>query len=443
MPEPATESIASSAFLGWEGLDVFLLALLPVLLVLSAFFSGTETALFSMTETERMQLRKRGGIASRAVESLLAQPRMLLITVLLGNMTANVLYFVISSVLTMRAETGLLGGTILAAVTLLTIVLLGEVLPKMLASARRTAFASVAAPLLLTLHNVIAPVRLLLDAIVVVPLSRLTAPREAPPELDEDELHALLEISSRQGVIDPDEQRVLRDVVNLGRLRVRDVMTPRVKMLAVPVGAKRDDVLAIVRETGLTRLPVYRDNLDSIVGILSIKRFLMNAHGPSSGASVFAQAMRSPRYVPAIATLDQLLDHFRTTRSQSAIVVDEFGGTAGVVSVEDVVERLVGDLSSPEPHEARPPRELAPNKWEIDGDISVHDWAEAFGQKLISPRVSTLGGLMIERLGRAPEVGDVVRLGNVELRVTEVDRSRVATAEITLFAQAPERGAAS
>jgi putative hemolysin len=415
-----------------QTLDVTLLALLPALLLCSAFFSGSETALFGMSETERMRLRRRGTFAARAVESLLRDPQMLLITVLLGNMAVNVFYFVISSVLMMRAEAGMLGSAAVALATLLAIVLLGEVLPKMAANAQRERYASLAGPILLTVHNVIAPLRAALARVVVNPLSRLTAPQKAPPLLTAEELQTLLELSSRQGVIDPEEQRVLRDVFSLGRMRVRDVMTPRVRMAAVPADAGPDDVRRLASETRHRRLPVYRGDLDHIIGMLDVKRYLVRVEG---GGVSLRRAMRRARFVPQIATLDQLLEHFRTTHTSTAIVVDEFGGTAGIVAIEDVVERLVGDIAGAEREEIRAPRQIGPQQWELDGELSVHDWAEAFGQRLISPRVSTLGGLIVERLGRAPQVGDGVIVGNVMLKVTEVEGARVATAAVTLLTE--------
>jgi magnesium and cobalt transporter len=133
-----------------------------------------------------------------------------------------------------------------------------------------------------------------------------------------------------------------------------------------------------------------------------------------------------------VATLDQLLEHFRETRTHLAVVVDEFGGTAGIVAIEDVVEELVGDIASKPGREEVQPEPIGPNKWRVGGDASVHEWASAFGPRLIPPRVSTLGGLITARLGRAPRAGDSVELGNVRVDVEQVDRSRVVTAIVTL-----------
>ncbi|MHC4217646.1 MAG: hemolysin family protein [Planctomycetota bacterium] len=414
---------------GWTVVDIPMLVLLPALLLASAFFSGSETALFGLTENQRMLIRRQQSLVSRAVDALLADQRMLLITVLLGNMTINVLYFVISSVLLMRAETGLVGGLLLVAASLLLIILLGEVLPKLLANARRPAFAALISPPLLALHRLLGPLRIGLDRLVVAPLSRLTSPTDAPPRLDEGELAALLEVSTHEGVIDLEEQQILHDVVALSQRRVRDVMTPRVRITAVPVTASRGEVAALTRKTRLTTFPAYRDDLDHIAGVLHVKRYLVD---PRKGEAPLTAHVTPARFVPEIATLDQLLEHFRSSQSRLAIVVDEFGGTAGIVSLEDVVEELVGDIAKEASREEVRPVPIGPNRWRVGGDASVHAWTEAFGRRLIPPRVSTLGGLITAHLGRVPEAGDSVELGNVRVDVEQVDRSRVVTAIVTL-----------
>ncbi|MHC4127423.1 MAG: hemolysin family protein [Planctomycetota bacterium] len=413
----------------WTVVDIPMLAVLPVLLLVSGFFSGSETALFGLTENQRMLIRRQQTLSARAIEALLSDQRMLLITVLLGNMTINVLYFVISSVLLMRAEAGLAVGLLLAAAFLLLIILLGEVVPKLVANAGRPAFAAVIAPPLLALHKLIGPLRIGLNRLVVAPLSRLTSPAEAPPRLDEGELAALLDVSTREGVIDLEEQQVLQDVIALSQRKVRDVMTPRVRIEAVPVTASRDEVTARARKTRLTIFPAYRDDLDHIVGLLHVKRYLLD---PREGEAVLTDHVTLARFVPEVATLDQLLDHFRESRTHLAIVVDEFGGTAGIVAIEDVVEELVGDIASKPGREEVRPEPIGPNQWRVGGDASVHEWASAFGPRLIPPRVSTLGGLITARLGRAPHPGDSVELGNVRVDVEQVDRSRVVTAIVTL-----------
>ena len=364
----------------------------------------------------------------RAVDALLANPRMLLITILVGNMSVNVLYFVVTSVLLLKSGAGVLAGMLLAVFFLVLIILLGEVIPKLLANSNRGRFAALVAPLLLTVHQVIGPLRITLETAIVAPLSRLTSPREPPPRLGQEELAALFEMAGSRGDIDRHEQRILQDVVNLSQRKVRDVMTPRVRVAALPVGGGVAAIRDLAERTRLTKFPVYKGDLDTIVGVVRVRDALLDW---PSGRSPTPQPV-PVHFVPEVATLDQLLNHFRDTRTQLAVVVDEYGGTAGVVAMEDIVEELVGDIASVEERSHSQPTLIGPNRWRVGGDISVHDWSEAFGQRLVSPQVATLGGLIFTRLGRAPRIGDVVELGNVRLEVEQVERSRVVSVIVSL-----------
>ncbi len=416
----------SGGWFGWQTIHVPLLLILPVLLLLSGFFSSSETAMFSLSEMERIDLRRKGGLAGRAVHSLLMNPRMLLITILLGNMTVNVLYFVTSSVLLMEAETSVIGSVVLAVSSLILILLVGEVGPKLLASSHRLGFALLIATPLLAFHRIIGPLRIVLCRLVIEPLHRLTAPLDAPPQLSEEELNSLLQISGEHGVIDFEEQRILQDVLKLQRLKVREVMTPRVQVLALDVTSKRDDVLKLVEQTPRKKIPIFEGDLDHIVGLLHVKPYLLAGPDPT-----LDQHISSTHYVPEMATLEQLLDHFRSTHSAWAVVVDEFGGTAGVVAMEDVVEEVVGDIVSPGEMPQEVPRLIGLGKWRASGHVNVRDWADAFGHRLVSPRTTTLGGLIIEQLGRMPVEGDTVVLGNVRLEVESLKDHRAEFVIIT------------
>ncbi|MHC5112872.1 MAG: hemolysin family protein [Planctomycetota bacterium] len=422
----ADASAPASWLPAWGVVDLPMLLALPVLLVLSGFFSGSETALFGLNEAQRQAFLRGDTLADRAVGTLLTDERMLLITILLGNMTVNVMYFVISTVLMMRSASGAAVQAVLAVVFLLVIVLLGEVGPKMIASSARVRFASITAPLLLTLHRVIGPVRAVLSVGVVAPLSRLTAP-PAPPDLSDAELNALLDISGNEGVIDTREERLLRDVLTMRRLHVRDVMTPRVRMASLDERATRVDVLEATRAQRLTKIPVCGKSLDDVIGVLHVKRYLL---APVPTAVTDPSVMSRAHFVPELASLDQLLEFFRRCGTQSAIVVDEFGGTEGVVSVEDLVEELIGDIVGPDEEPSAPPRLVALGRWLVSGDEPVHDFAEAFSLDCSEVASATVGGLIAEELGRAPEADDEITLDGWRLRVLAVDHARVVSAEM-------------
>lgn len=407
---------------------VLALLLLP-LLAASAFFSGSETVLFGLGENERLQLRRRGDLGGRAVDRLLSEPRMLLITVLLGNMTINTLYMVISSELATAEGLGWTAALLLGPGALLGLIIFGEIIPKVAASTTRMRLAPVVAPPLLVLHRIIGPLRVVIEGVIVAPLARLTAPAESPPTLTAEELAALLAVSGQMGVIDNDEQRLLRQVVRLRRLRVRDVMTPRTRMETIESTASRAEVIAITRRVRLTRLPVHRGDLDEIVGLLPVKSYLLDSRGARAPVE---EHLERPLYVPDIATLEQLLELFRARGAELAIVVDERGGTSGIVAAEDVVEELVGDIVSPEEHAVAPPQRVGGGRWLVDGDMSVHEWGDIFGESLVSPHVATVAGLVLEHLGRLPCTGDTIELGNVILEVLEMEGHRVSRVAVTV-----------
>jgi putative hemolysin len=405
---------------------VIVLAMIP-LLIISAFFSGSETALFSLSVSDRTRLSRNGSVGARSALTLIGDQRMLLLTILLGNMTANVLYFVLGSVILIGID-GAWAHVGFALVTLLAIVLFGEVFPKLIAARHRCRFAMTISPALLIIHTTILPLRAALEFLILAPLRRLVGARRPPLPLTHDELGALLTHSAAEGVIDAREHQVLDEVLELSSIPVREVMTPRTRMISVKKSAARNEVRAVVQETRLRRLPVHDGDLDTIVGILDTKSFLLE---PDEDVTA-GDRMRPPMFVPHLATLDQLLEDFRRRGTSLAIAVDEYGGTAGIVAMEDVVEELVGDITEDTSHEIAAPVEMSDGSWQVDGLMSVRTWAEALGHTLPATSAVTLGGWMTSLLGRAAFEGDVITVEHLRLEVVEMDGRRVAAVKISM-----------
>ncbi|MDP7004623.1 MAG: hemolysin family protein [Phycisphaerales bacterium] len=414
--------------IGWTSLDIALLVTLVPLLILSAFFSCSETAFFRLGQSQLIELRQRKTQPANAVLYLVRNRRNVLITILIGNMTANVLYFVVGSVLMLHTPGNIAVEIGIASGTLFSIVIFGEVLPKMAATARPIGISSLLAPPLLLLHRLITPIRRSVDFLIITPLSRL-ASTSKPEPLDARELATLVELSSNEGIIDQDEQRVLYEVVELSRIRVREVMTPRVRMIAAPSSASEDEIRAIISKTQLTQIPIFGEDLDDIRGMLHSKRYLQRS---IEGQTQLLASTTRPQYIPKVATLDQLLTRFRESKTRLAIVVDEFGGTAGLVTLEDVLEELIGEIGDKDHHEIIPPKQLEDNKWLLDGNTGVRGWAVATGLILDNCPAATMGGLIAATLGRIPEIGDSIELGNLNIEVNSMDEFRVATVIVSL-----------
>ena len=426
--------------------NVTMLATLPVLLVLSAFFSGSETALFSLTRHERARLARSGRFTDGLLSRLLSETRALLITLLLGNMTINVLFFVISSMLLLQLRG--VGGvliTLASVLPLLTIILLGEVLPKLVASRLRVSYARVVSVPLWTVHRVFSPIRLASQHLVITPLARLIEPPNRPPELSTQELESLLALSQRHGVIDPGEERLLQQVLDLGQLKVCDLMVPRVDIQAYDLEDDPARLIELVKRTQLRHLPVYRGTLDELVGMVYSRQVLL--HRPTTREDV-RKLIRQVKFVPEQQRGDQLLVELRKSGATLAMVVDEYGGTAGLITIEDVVEQMVGEIPGPYETAAGPLVEpIGSGAWRVSASLPVAEWAEFFGH---SPAVQgvgelqtvrTIGGLVMARLGRVPQPGDQVTLGNVVMTVEQMTGNRVRTVRINLRNDQPDASA--
>ncbi len=423
-----------------------MLVTLPVLLMASAFFSASETALFSLTRHQRVRLKRSRSLAAASVGTLLNETRDLLITLLLSNMTVNVLYFVVSTVLLIRMRRDHNAGALLMAVLtvapVLGLIILGEVLPKLFATRMAMQWSQWAALPLLVVHRALWPVRRVLGAFIVAPLARLIAPRNRPAALSAEELQTLLDLSKQYGVIDTEEEHLLQQVLELSQLRVHDLMTPRVDMEGFDLNDDPSALIELIRRTRLSRIPVYVDDIDHIEGVIYARQALLRM--PRSREDV-KKLVRQVKFVPEQQRADQLLVDLRKTGMTFAIVVDEYGGTAGLVTLEDVVEHLVGHIAGPydQQHDVMV-EPVGPHKWRVSAALAVRDWVEAIGSVGWDARhafdgVSTLGGLVMTQLGRLPREGDCTQLGNVVIEVERMDGRRVDTLLVQL--QDSERSA--
>ncbi|MCC5785175.1 MAG: DUF21 domain-containing protein [Phycisphaerales bacterium] len=407
--------------MGVEELPI--IAVLGALLVASGLASGTETALFRLSESERRIVRERRPVGGAALDRLLDAPRALLITILLLNMSVNILYFVFSSVLAMRSEHAALQAGISVASVLL-LILLGEVLPKLLAGAHRLTYAAVVAGPLLVVSRALSPIRIFVDWFMVTPVTRLVGAGELAAPVSHDDLRRLVESGVDHGAISEEERRLLSEAIRLGRRKASEAMTPRTRIPWISRQQKRGEVLRVVRRTERTRLPVRADD-DHPAGFLDVKSFLIGSEAMGNDAAISPEYVAPAKFVPETVSMDRLLDFFRESGEHVAFCVDEHGSITGMIQIEDIARAM----SVPPPGEGggllsrvmligletwlapalTPVRDLA------ETDSVFADLADAFGE-----RVQTLGGVLQAALGRMPEEGDRVTVGRVELEVDRV-----------------------
>lgn len=410
------------------------IAEMMLLLAASAAFSASEAVLFSLSLAQVEADSRNAGPFRRMLLGLLRRPKRTLMKILVGNMTINTLFFATSFVLlsSLSQPLGAWVPPTLGLVSVGLLIVLGEVVPKVVAVSLPQRLAPWAAAFIHTVGYVVEPVAQLLDWLLVRPAERILLGRRAQADrshtLSTAELKALLELSRRRRVINRLEDRFVRAVIDFGKLRVRDVMIPRVQVQAFDVEGDPADLRELIRGTKLKKIPVYNGTMDRIVGLVYAKMLFLAPAGRS-----LRELALPVRFVPEQVTLEQLLQHFRQSRTQIAMVVDEYGGLAGLVTLEDVLEEIVGDIA--DEHDALHQPEvvaISESEYEIDGRLSIHYWAELFELPPNAAHVATVAGLVTAELGRAAQVGDRVRLNNVELEVTRMQRFRIERVSVRL-----------
>lgn len=439
-----------------------LLVLLAPLLAASAFFSSAETALFSLTHGDRVRLAHLSGSAAAAVMRLMEQPRGLLISILLANNIVNISYFVVASILAARATPGV--ALAISTGTLLGIILLGEILPKLFARKLRVEFCRILGPVMLVLHRLLKPIRMVIDRSFILPLSRLLRPsgqRLAAAQVSQEELGALLDISAARGEIDAEEQKLLAEVVELHAIKVREAMIPRQEMPWIQHAATPAELLSVIEQKARLRIPVFRDSQDGqVLGMLDAAQYLAaRDQGPAGGTGSARGGgtqtrgrQRPPQitdfllptlFVPEHARLDQCLEQFRRQRVHEAICVDELGAIVGMIRIEDILTELVarpqevhipgggpeGDASALAAHGLPSAagedgvEVVGPGRWMVPGRLGLRALTEFLAASDVLPaysRVSTVAGAIIVTLGRVPAEGDTVTIGNVNFQVAAV-----------------------
>ncbi|MBK7877856.1 MAG: HlyC/CorC family transporter [Planctomycetes bacterium] len=393
---------------------------LPVLLCCSAFFSSIETALFSLEEAD---LERAGASAKR----LMRDPQRVLLSVLLGNLFVNVLFFsVVSDLVPSDHE---YQGLVWGAGALVTVLLFGEIVPKSLALRAPLAFARVGAGALVLFATVARPILAVARFALEVVVRALGGFAREESGLTTEDLAEVLESSAGHGVIEGDEADLLAEVVELEGVRVRELMTPRVDMLALDVTVPLEEQRGIVDQALERRhvwLPVVRESPDDVVGQVRLRELL------GGGARPLKDLVRRVQFVPEVASGLDLLRVLRESKAAEAVVVDEYGGTAGIVTIEDVFEQILGDLRVED--EEAPPLVVAlgEGRFRVAGALSIRDWNERFGHRVVPAGFQTIGGFVTALLGRIPRAGDRVRFGPLAFRVHDVRGRRVKSVDLSI-----------
>jgi len=398
-----------------------------LLLAASAFFSGSETAFFSLSKKQRTQFKNSKHRLHKLTAWLTLKPARLLSSILFGNTLVNILFYAVATIFTARIakQYGLAAGALSAGSTLAALILFAEMLPKSLAYPNAESFSLTAAlPLYLTQRIFNPPIKILRFLIIEPALRILLGPAKHPKPTSPDEFKALVEKIRKRGLISPDEIKLMSETIELGFLKVRDCMKPRVDMLACDIADSQEKAGNIMIKNNITKLPIYTKNIDNILGIIYMRQLLLNPEKPLN------KLVQNVHFVPEQKTVVSLLEFFRNTHSDTTVVVDEYGGIAGVIRLEDIAEELLGPIEKTSLK--KPIQKIGPFRYRLAAGLSLHDWLDIFGLDPAETKFSTIGGMLTGLLGHIPKEGDVVKWKNLKLTVEKTEKYRIVSIILTI-----------
>ncbi len=399
------------------------ITILIVLLILSAFFSSAETAL---TTVNRMRIRSLADAGDKRAARLLEiidESGKMLGVILVGNNIVNLFASSLTTALTIRMFGNMAIGIATGILTLLILVF-GELSPKTIASLYAEELALRYVGIVHMLMIVLTPVVFIVNQLSLAFLFLLHIdPNRKKEAITEDELRTIVEVSHEEGVIETEEKKMINNVFDFGDSVAKDIMIPRIDVVFVSVDITYEELIEVFRENKFTRVPVYEETTDNVIGVINMKDILLF---DQSREFRIRDLMREPVYTYEYKNLSELMVEMRKTSNNFVIVLDEYGATAGLVTLEDMLEEIVGEIRDEyDEDEEDLVTEIAPGEYLVDGHAKLDDLNERLGLKLESGIYDSLGGLMIGLLGQLPSGGEEADYENLHLTVEEMDKNRI------------------
>ncbi|MBS2028272.1 MAG: HlyC/CorC family transporter [Deltaproteobacteria bacterium] len=404
------------------------LGILAVSLVLIAFFSASETALTALPEAKTRQLVEAANGRS-LLNIWLKAPERVLATLLVGNTVASVGS---SALATSIVESmGLPHGVAIATgVMTLVVLLFGEITPKTFAKRHSERVARLLMPLVWLLCLLLYPL-----AQLIVGLTTRIVPKahggKAAPSTTAEEIEYLIDLGTREGVLDEVKEELLNSVLEFADLTVKEIMVSRTQVVAIDKAMSFEEVMKLVNEAEHSRLPVYEESVDNVLGVINIKDILKDLHRTEPATFTLDKYLRAPFFVPEVMKISRLLKEFQKRKTHLAVVVDEFGGTSGIVTLEDVVEEIVGEIQDEHDVEEKPVKQVAPGRYIAEGSVSLRALEETLGVTFPEEGdYETLGGFLTATAGRVPQPGAHIAWDGLNFAVRAGDDRRVLKVEI-------------
>ncbi|HOO72045.1 MAG TPA: hemolysin family protein [Spirochaetota bacterium] len=402
--------------------------ILGLFLFLSAFFSGSETALFTLKKSDlhRMSLSKNR--SERIITGLMENPQKILITILIGNLFVNLIISALSTRL-LLLKWGQYGHFISIGLVTPVIILLGEISPKIIAINSYLTFSKRVARFIYFFHGLFSPLRKVIVAVSNT-FIKLLGLKFVTETVTADELGHAVHVGQRQGVLREEESIFIKNIMRFSHKTGENIMTPRTTAFFISYGTAVDEAVELFIEEGAVRAPVYRNHLDNIVGMIDFKD-LMPYHLGYKKAKNINRFIRNTYFFPASRDLNDLLTDFLEQRIQVAILVDEFGGTAGVVTLNAILSELMGRGFIKLDAESRSEiKRINDNHYIVPGDCQIHDFNLYFNEELESENSETIAGFIIEQMGHFPKKGEESLIDQYVLRVRNIRKNRIVSLDV-------------
>jgi putative hemolysin len=410
---------------------------LVFLLLCSAFFSACEVAYFSLNSLQLKEMLEKKGRLGRIVNSLLEKPRELLITIYIGNEFVNI---AISVVITSVAISilGSIGVGVAIGMSTFLLLIFGDIIPKSISIKFAQPYSLFSAYPLMCFTKLVQPAQKLftiwtekiIGSIGILPHAK----KESP--ITDDEFRAMVQVGEGEGVIDSDERALIQNVIEFGETTVEEIMTPKIDMFTVNVEDSLDDILPRIIENFYSRVPVFGVGEDAIAGILFTKDLTRLKHLPREKVSL-KSILHPAVSVPQSKKIKEMLEEFRKLKRHMAIVLDEYGSVCGLVTLEDIIEELVGEIDSEMRQDEVPSKKLGENHYRILGAFSLAEFNEGFQSELPENDYDTVGGYVFGLFGRIPRSGESTTIDRFKFRVEKMKGSRIVSLFLTILSPPP------
>ena len=394
-----------------------------IMLCLSAFFSSAETALTTVNKMRVRTLAEAGNRQAIMLAKVTENPGKMLSTILVGNNIVNLSASAIMTTLAMQTFGSKAVGVATGILTLIILVF-GEITPKTVSTLNAEKIALAYANAIYWLVMLMTPVIFLINQLSMGVLFLLRIdPKKKQDSITEDELRTIVKVSHEEGVIEMEEKKMINNVFDFGDSLAKDIMIPRIDMVMVDADITYEDLLEVFREERFTRIPVYEKSTDNVIGIINMKDLLLF---DQNGDFLVRDFLRQPLYTYEFKKTAELMMEMRKTFNNIVIVLDEYGATAGLITLEDMLEEIVGEIRDEyDEDEEDEVREVAPGEYIVEGAMKLDDLNDMLDLNLESEDYDSIGGLIIGQLEHLPEQGEEVLYENLRLIVDQVDKNRI------------------